>query len=288
MLDFLHMRTLIFFSGFTSLVLFVCMLYIWKRQKTYSGFLRWTFASLANAAGMILASQREILPDFFTVLIADILLMLSMMLITSGLTMFSGKKPLDKAYIAVLLIFTISFLSVMYLWPSFTLRVMIYSAIQAGLCLIAAYIVYKHLPQVFPDRSLFLFRFFIACSAFPILRMISAFLDPGESPELMTASFMHQAVVLAGLQIYMIVDIGLLILNAHRINFELNKAREEIKTLTGFIPICASCKKIRDDADAGGWKQLEDYMSEHIDVEFSHSICPECVKKLYPEFEDKI
>lgn len=62
---------------------------------------------------------------------------------------------------------------------------------------------------------------------------------------------------------------------------ELKKALEEIKTLSGFLPICASCKKIRDDK--GYWNQIEVYISEHSEAEFSHGICPACVQKLYPD-----
>lgn len=68
-----------------------------------------------------------------------------------------------------------------------------------------------------------------------------------------------------------------------RLITELREALEHIKTLRGIIPICASCKKIRDDA--GYWQQVEGYIMKHSDVSFSHSICPECVKKLYPELD---
>jgi DNA-binding response OmpR family regulator len=67
-----------------------------------------------------------------------------------------------------------------------------------------------------------------------------------------------------------------------KLNKELNEALSTIKTLHGILPICASCKKIRDDA--GAWKQVESYIGEHTDAEFSHGICPDCAKKLYPEF----
>jgi len=63
---------------------------------------------------------------------------------------------------------------------------------------------------------------------------------------------------------------------------ELNTALREIKTLRGIIPICASCKKIRDDRE--NWKQIELYIKEHSDAEFSHGLCPECAEKLYPEY----
>ena len=63
---------------------------------------------------------------------------------------------------------------------------------------------------------------------------------------------------------------------------ELQKAMSRIKVLSGLLPICSSCKKIRNDK--GYWDQLEAYISKHSEAHFSHSICPECAKKLYPEF----
>ncbi|MBW2181696.1 MAG: hypothetical protein JRG81_15220 [Deltaproteobacteria bacterium] len=64
---------------------------------------------------------------------------------------------------------------------------------------------------------------------------------------------------------------------------ELGKAIETKKTLEGLLPICASCKKIRDDK--GYWNQIEEYIRDHSEVEFSHGICHECAKKLYPDLE---
>ena len=63
---------------------------------------------------------------------------------------------------------------------------------------------------------------------------------------------------------------------------ELQEALAKIKSLRGLIPICASCKKIRDDR--GYWTQLEVYIRDHSEAEFSHSICSDCMQKLYPEF----
>lgn len=63
---------------------------------------------------------------------------------------------------------------------------------------------------------------------------------------------------------------------------KLQEARDQIKVLRGILPICASCKKIRDDK--GYWNQIESYIKEHSEAEFTHGICPDCAKKLYPEF----
>ena len=66
---------------------------------------------------------------------------------------------------------------------------------------------------------------------------------------------------------------------------ELQEALAKVKTLSGFLPICASCKKIRDDE--GYWEQIEKYISEHSEAQFSHGICPECAEKLYPQLYKK-
>ncbi|MGD0280981.1 MAG: response regulator [Dissulfurispiraceae bacterium] len=67
---------------------------------------------------------------------------------------------------------------------------------------------------------------------------------------------------------------------------ELQESLAKVKILSGLLPMCASCKKIRDDK--GYWNQVELYIIEHSEAKFTHGICPECVKKLYPEYYDKI
>jgi PAS domain S-box-containing protein len=63
---------------------------------------------------------------------------------------------------------------------------------------------------------------------------------------------------------------------------ELQNALADVKTLSGLVPICANCKQIRDDK--GFWMQVESYIQERSQARFSHGICPDCMRKLYPEF----
>ena len=60
------------------------------------------------------------------------------------------------------------------------------------------------------------------------------------------------------------------------------KTFERMKHLEGMLPVCASCKRIRDEKN--NWQQIESYVRERSDAEFSHGICPECAEKLYPQF----
>ena len=61
----------------------------------------------------------------------------------------------------------------------------------------------------------------------------------------------------------------------------LQKALAEVKKLSGMLPICSSCKKIRDDD--GYWQQIEEYIRDHSEADFTHGICNDCVKELYPD-----
>jgi len=66
----------------------------------------------------------------------------------------------------------------------------------------------------------------------------------------------------------------------------LERALAQVKTLRGLLPMCSNCKKIRDDA--GFWTRVESYISRHTDAQFSHGLCPDCIRELYPELADKI
>lgn len=66
---------------------------------------------------------------------------------------------------------------------------------------------------------------------------------------------------------------------------QLQQALEEVKQLRGIIPICAHCKNVRNDN--GYWMQVEHYISEHSDAEFSHGLCPVCMNKMYPHLVEE-
>jgi GAF domain-containing protein len=68
-----------------------------------------------------------------------------------------------------------------------------------------------------------------------------------------------------------------------KVILDLNKALSEVKKLSGLLPICSHCKKVRNDK--GYWTQIESYISEHSEAEFSHGICKECAYKYYPDMD---
>ena len=85
---------------------------------------------------------------------------------------------------------------------------------------------------------------------------------------------------------YLISWLKLEIEERARFILELQKALNEVKTLSGLLPMCAWCKNVRDDK--GYWQKVEDYIAKHSDAEFTHGICPDCLKKTSPEVYNKL
>jgi AmiR/NasT family two-component response regulator len=99
------------------------------------------------------------------------------------------------------------------------------------------------------------------------------------------AQELDRAIAIAIARFNDLVELRRLNAELHARNEELQTMLAQVKTLSGLLPICASCKKIRDDH--GYWQQVEVYLSQHTDADFSHGLCPDCAHKLYPEFFEK-
>lgn len=72
------------------------------------------------------------------------------------------------------------------------------------------------------------------------------------------------------------------VIESRRLNDRLAAALENLRTLSGLLPICAHCKSIRNDK--GYWNNVEEYMAAHSSAQFSHSICPKCLGEHFPDF----
>jgi hypothetical protein len=95
----------------------------------------------------------------------------------------------------------------------------------------------------------------------------------------------ERAIIIAMARFHDIMELRRINLELQTRNQEVETAMAQIKTLSGLLPICSSCKKIRDDQ--GYWEQVEIYIAKHSDADFSHGLCPDCMKTLYPDSYEK-
>lgn len=93
---------------------------------------------------------------------------------------------------------------------------------------------------------------------------------------------LFSASINTGVRIFALVLYAYLV---DRTSWQTRELKKRVKLLEGILPVCASCKKIRNEQ--GTYEKMETYISDHSEAEFSHGICPECAQKLYPEFSKK-
>lgn len=126
---------------------------------------------------------------------------------------------------------------------------------------------------------------FIIIFTIVLIANLNAIVDSFLHPEI--PYFHHEHLIVGGITgLVSGVLIGLLMLYAR----QLEQALSEIKILKSFLPICSSCKKIRtsesSEANEESWQSLESYITEYTTTKFSHGICPDCKKQLYPELSE--
>jgi hypothetical protein len=283
--NFLDIRTLSVITSVVSVFIFFMMLSIAVKKKAYPGYFEWTIAALSNSLGMILLGMRNILPDFITIIISNILILLYLTFNARGLERFSNSKQKTWFDISVIIILTGTFCIFTYLYPNVNMRIIIISGLISLCCFRCCYIVWRKLPAVLNEKQILLFSAFAFLGLWHFSRVIMTGLFEDQISDFMSAGII-QALAFVSIIIGAItIGMMFLIINAERFALDLTHARKEIKTLSGLLPICSSCKKIR--TDKGEWQHIENYVNSHSEALFTHGICPECQKKLYPEFEEE-
>ncbi len=287
------MRLLFIIVSVVTVLMALIMLFFKSTRKTYPGFTRWTWGACVMAAGFIFLILRGVINDYISILIVNTSFPLAVVWYLDGMREFLGLKRMAVTMYIFPLISLIGcsvfyFVSDNTAWRNFIMSAAV--AVPNG---VMAYLIFRHSPR---RESAF----------YPIIGaviFINGLLILIRSVWVLTLpefNVMSESPVQIGYFIALILlqiagTISFILLNSERLERELEqadarlkqtvedlqKALFEVKTLGGLLPICANCKKIRDDS--GYWHQLEAYISTHSHAEFSHGTCPECARKLYPE-----
>ena len=286
MSGYFDIRTLSFVSGVIAGTLWCCMLFVARTQKVYPGFRQWTFASLSYGIGMILLSLRDILPGWLTIVVANLLIIIFFVMIASGLIEFVGGRKkvwLDVVPIAVV---AATFLYFTYHSPDVSARIVIISFLIAVLCARSALIIYRCVPSILAGTNWVLLASLILMGGWFLGRSVLTLVFENQIEDFMSASVYQGLTFTVNVVGNIMLITGLIIINAQRLEHDLFKARAQVKSLTGLLPICSSCKKIRDDR--GCWQDVAVYVRDRSEAEFSHGLCPECMERLYPEYAQRL
>ena len=230
----------------------------------------------------MLIALRNIIPDTFSIVLANGVGVYSMIALIRGLHRFYGLRwPVAWESLTVIIMLLVVVFT--YWHPSYPMRVLLF-----GLCLIAL-----------AGRGLCFWPTVRARSGAPLAGWLTLMFGL----TLLTYGMHVSAVCLLAIDYNRLAGnvvsewmfsllyplssfglyLGLIAAHAHRQEQELQKALQEVKTIRGIIPVCCSCKKIMNHE--GSWDQMEIYISQHTEAQFSHGFCPDCARRALADFE---
>jgi hypothetical protein len=267
----LHLETAFLASMLSGLVILLGMILIRFLAKDLKGTFFWIIAYICGVSEYgslyLLNEQWQLFFEFLLDIYFGAFLII-------GIKIFSDLKVSKKRWGVFLSVILIIDVLIVFIIKNFTVFIYIISLISGSILIYAAYIVFQLSKSVeyTEDRKVLLFigiTFLLDglhMYDYPFLRPIAWFAPIG---------------YMIGFCLTQAMAVGLFILVFQKINHLNMKSKAKITKLEGLLPICASCKKIRDVH--GYWNQLEEYFQQNSEIMFSHGLCDDCVEKLYPD-----
>ncbi len=286
--ELFDMRTILLFDSLLSLAICLLMIHYASTQKTYAGFSHWTAAAFLASVGSLLVGLRDLVPVFVSIIIANLSLTCSWLLVKRGLEAFFNQEPSYRLDAALFVLFSSTFSYYTMGAPNLTARVVLVSVYLGYLSLHSARITRIGTTKLFSSSKSFLPYWLLTsglvCMALPVVAFFEHLLPLSS---FMAINLPHKICMIIVSCMHIVIYFGLISLFCMRSTSELVMSQNEVKVLKGFLPICMHCKSIYLDGnikeDPKSWKSIESYISQHSEAEFTHSICPNCIKEHYSE-----
>lgn len=267
--------------------------YRWH-QRTYPGFTFWIRGTWVMGIGFLAMMLRDVAPPLPGIFVTNAAFMAAAVMRWDGTVRFTNDRTLPRWVYLVPLVF-----ACLCVWPAYVAasdaRRGFLSGLGVAIPSVAIGVQFlRHSPtaRAIPYRVIGFLHFVFAAAV--VSRGLIWLANP--TVHLLDTNAFHSAFFITITAFEVTWGIAFTMMNANRLEAELletqrrlsttieelQAAQGEVKTLSGLLPVCCSCKRIRDDA--GYWNQLEEYLHVHSGIQFSHGICPECAARLYPEF----
>jgi hypothetical protein len=236
--------------------------------------------------GLFLIGLRHYLPDYISVVLANVFIFANPILIWIGMDRFLDIKsnfwhPLI-GLIASFLLFTYCWLATSYVYS----RVIIVSMVVAGYNFRHFLVSRIHLHKVIDGKEKLLMTGFLLIAISSAMRIVPFIFNGTAQTDFMAYQSRQALAVIATFLSVFATVLGMLKVHQQRLEKELHQTRDELDTVRELLPMCSVCKKIRLDDDT--WRSVEDYLSHTSKTRVSHSMCPDCLRKLYPEMADEV
>jgi hypothetical protein len=247
-------------------------------RKTYPGFLQWTMGNVAAALGYGLLILRGQAPGILTIVLANSLLPLAIVIRLDGVSRFLLDRRIAFSWWLLPAAAAVATSAFYWLSDDIPARMVVAAvgiSIPAGM---AAMLFGRHAPH--PSGSLHLWTAGII-AGLAVVVAAKAVVTVQQQSGMWGSSLLNLLFFLTIVVIEAAWTIAFLLLNAERVEWELRDALAHVKVLRGLLRTCSWCRKVRDDH--GYWQQIERYVEQHSEAELSHGICPDCAALLHSE-----
>jgi hypothetical protein len=283
----IDIRTLVLVSTIVSLIValtFGAATWNFSERKRPTAW--WALGFLLLAGGFLSLYLRGFLVPVVSIVLANAFLASSAVALLWGIDTFIGKRP--RFLWGIIIVVGVCLLSLVFTfaWPRYDIRVVIITLPRVAITVCIAMRLLRHVARGLRLQRGVTTAFFLADALVELMRAIIVAAGVGQN-EVLANGPASLSLFISGFIIPICAAIGLLSMVARQTELdrektiaELEIALGKVRTLSGLLPICASCKRIRDEN--GTWQQVELYVRDRTHASFSHSICPDCTEKLYP------
>lgn len=282
----MDIRTIMLVIAAVGVTLALTMVYLAATRQTYAGFRLWTWAMVMLALGGLLIGLRGLAPDLASFQLAHAAFVSFSALIWLGLRQFTGKRA-DFALAFAPLPLVVAALSY-FLWfsPSVRMR-LILSAVYLFIYFLPSFIESRRrLSAVLGGKDVLFGLGLGLMAGCSLVRIVVFALHEPRSEEFLSAGAFEAAAMVAYLVAVLTICLGIIKINAQRLENELRKTRQDLETIKSILPMCSNCKKVRDERNH--WRDVETYLQAQSGAAVSHGLCPDCIRALYPDIAEKV
>ncbi len=276
----LHPGTINAINSMLGVLLAGLMTAFWLKSGRKASAFYWMSAAWLLALASVMFTGRSWFLYSVSTYVATMSITVALLFLLVGVQLFMGFAPSWKAGISIVACHALGLLSILLLNMDAEGRMLLNSVFWAGLSSATLLCYRKADTKRWKEWYGFPALVFASHAMFHGLRVLIVLSHKSGFPLL-------DSTLLAGLSFAeasafsVTLFMSLLLSDLRLRNRQLQTAIDEVQVLSGLLPICSSCKKIRDDA--GYWTKLETYISHHSGAQFSHGLCPDCAVSLYPD-----
>jgi hypothetical protein len=283
-ISLLDLRTTLLVTAIVYAACTVLVVQLWRQNRMrFAGLGFLTINYTLQSIGLIALVARGALPEGISILLSNFLISLGVVFGYYGLSLFAGKPQKLKMWFFLIVAFMLAQGYWYFIAPDLMWRKINSSMILLVTGVLTAFFLLRMVEEPVRNFTRVVAWAYYSYAVFFGLRIVIILAEQNRGGDFFDSGSLESLLALFYPAMFVVMTYALSLMINRRLSWEAEQANAQVKVLSGLLPICAHCKKVRDDK--GYWSQIETYVSMHSEADFSHGFCPECEHELYPDLK---